>query len=491
MDPATTSAVQLDPKEMRDLAISLGQNAPPMGPLSAPPAPAPTIAAPPVPQRDSSLDNQSLAISTSDPQLPIRGHSADPRGTIAGDTAERSRMLSTGPGEDQIYSKVTGSHFGQQHPVISKILGGLGEGIAKAGDIGLSAVAPALAINLPGTAYHHQMLINQLNHQIGAETGEGEKEAQTAEAQQRTEMAPETAQRQQQQLQEGLAEHGLKLDNSGRVVAAPPEEQVPAFKTEQAFKQAQISGLENPFGKLPGNEPVGNVDALNKGMQDRYQVLHPGQPLPAEFKLPANATKNDFDRLDKLMVAEETATGSQQQREQSDQMREAMLAMARERLDESESKGAKPTADEERRADLSENLNENLSTLEEIVQRRPELFGPLAGRWAELKQKFGSDDADLGTLQTIEHQIGMAQISAHGMRSALGIQGAADSILNHLHSGPHAMLAAINAARNSVKTFQGDVDRATGKTQPTQQGAAPAQGAPKELTYNPTTGRLE
>lgn len=135
-------------------------------------------------------------------------------------------------------------------------------------------------------------------------------------------------------------------------------------------------------------------------------------------------------------------------------------------------KYGEPTADEQRRADLSKNLNENFTQLEDIVNRRPELFGPLAGRWTELKGKFGSDDPDVAALQTLEHQIGMAQISAHGMRSAQGIEGASRSILNGFHSGPNAIKSAIATARKSVGTFQGDVDEAKGN-QP--QSKAPAK----------------
>jgi hypothetical protein len=142
-------------------------------------------------------------------------------------------------------------------------------------------------------------------------------------------------------------------------------------------------------------------------------------------------------------------------------------------------KYGEPTADEQRRADLAKNLNENFDQLEDIVSRRPELFGPLAGRWTELKGKFGSDDPDVAALQTLEHQIGMAQISAHGMRSAHGIEGASQSILNGFHSGPNAIRAAIKTARSSVGTFQSDVDQAKGEApQGKPQGkSGPPQGA--------------
>jgi hypothetical protein len=319
-------------------------------------------------------------------------------------------------------------------------LGKLGHVLSTIGNVAGDVFAPATMERIPGTQLHRegeeQGLVKQLNTQAQDESENAERNALTGKTTEETaEMPGKTA-----------SEEGLQ------------GAQASLIPSEIEKNQATTESLKNPFGKLPGNEPVGNSDALNKGMQDRYQVLHPRQPLPPEFSLGPNATKNDFDRIDKLMSASETATGSQQQREQSNQIRTAMLAMARERLNETEAKGAKPTADEQRRADLSDNLTENLDALEGIIQRRPELFGPLAGRWTELRGKFGSDDADIGALQTIEHQIGMAQISAHGMRSAMGIQGAADSIMNHLHSSPGAMLGAINAARKSVQTFRSNAE---------------------------------
>ena len=156
-------SIQPDPEQLRrNLAITLGAQPPHeiLGGLRQP------VAAAPAP---------NLAIGSPSTHA-VKG----PRGTLDADKAERSRMLSTGPGEDQIYNKVTGSQFGQHHAILGKILGGLGEGIAKAGDIGLSAVAPALAINIPGTEYHHAAQIHGLNKQIGSEETEQEKEAQTA-----------------------------------------------------------------------------------------------------------------------------------------------------------------------------------------------------------------------------------------------------------------------------------------------------------------------
>jgi hypothetical protein len=119
-------------------------------------------------------------------------------------------------------------------------------------------------------------------------------------------------------------------------------------------------------------------------------------------------------------------------------------------------KGSKPSADESRRSDLSRNMNENLDQLEEIVQRRPDLFGPVAGRWTGLKEMVGTDDPDIGKLHTIKEQMGMAMVGAHAMRNAQHVEAAANSIINSFKNGGPAVLASMKAARDSLATFQQD-----------------------------------
>ena len=102
-----------------------------------------------------------------------------PRGTVAGETNEMGRLLHTGSGISQIGSKIENSRLGEAHPFLGKLLGGLAQGAATVGDIGLSAVAPEIAINTPGTAYHHQALVNQEGRQVNAATENAQKQAST------------------------------------------------------------------------------------------------------------------------------------------------------------------------------------------------------------------------------------------------------------------------------------------------------------------------
>lgn len=146
---------------------------------------------PPPPMQQQMPQGTDLGIPP--PQQPAPKINA-PRGTLQGDQAERSRLEMAGPVSSQVYKRITDSNFGQNHPTLGKILGGVSQGAATLGDVGLSAVAPSLAINLPGTAYHHAMELHGLNRDIGQESEEQQRAAGTQAEQGRTSLeAAQTA----------------------------------------------------------------------------------------------------------------------------------------------------------------------------------------------------------------------------------------------------------------------------------------------------------
>lgn len=156
-------------------------------------------------------------------------------------------------------------------------------------------------------------------------------------------------------------------------------------------------------------------------------------------------------------------------------------------------KAMEATPDEQRRADLAGNLEENLTNLEDIARRRPELFGPLQGRLTGAKQTIGSSDPDVAALKVIEEQTGLAMVGAHAMRNAQHAEKAAQSITGANHTPASALLAPngpIAKARQSLATFKADAGRRrkaiTGEGEP----AGPAQGGGKEIHYKIVNGEL-
>jgi hypothetical protein len=237
---------------------------------------------------------------------------------------------------ENVYHKITSSDWGQNHPGLGKLAGIAGQIPATAADLAMSLKGlPVLGSSLssigqvmPGTTEQHNAKLSEAEGAVNADEANREKEAQAGNLQ--SEIPVHEAQAKNMPLQQQLTagEQGLKVDSNGQLVPQSPEEQSPGFKAKQELEQAQIYGLKNPWAKLPDKEPLGNTEAINAGLTDRYQVLHPGKPLPPEFTLPSNATKGDFERLDKLLSSTESAAGTQAQRETANQMRAQTYALA-------------------------------------------------------------------------------------------------------------------------------------------------------------------
>jgi hypothetical protein len=169
-----------DEDELRKQLIAAPQ---PWHPGLSLPGVVPPKAAPDAPPMGTVSKMANPVPAVGSPQMPAI---TAPRGTTQGDQAELSRKLSTGSGISQIHNKIENSSFGQNHPTLGKILGYGAQGIATLGDTALSAVAPSLAINLPGTQYHHMMGIHQDQRQVGQDVAEDEKQAQTGLTQAQT-----------------------------------------------------------------------------------------------------------------------------------------------------------------------------------------------------------------------------------------------------------------------------------------------------------------
>lgn len=113
----------------------------------------------------------------------------------------------------------------------------------------------------------------------------------------------------------------------------------------------------------------------------------------------------------------------------------------------------KPTADEDRRADLSKSLDTLADRLTDISTRRPELFGPIAGRLTKGKMAVGTSDPDVAELKSIQENLGQISLGAHAMRNAGHIATAADSMAN-IYNSPEAYRAGLVAGKGSADTMQ-------------------------------------
>lgn len=278
----STPASVIDPDQLRRMQASQSlAMQPPPGPVQMPDS----GLAIPLPQSKSPVVLNNYGKSAQ--PLP-------PRGTIEGDKAERARLEMSGPGESQIYHRVADSQFGQNHPTAAKILGGLGQGLATIGDVGLSAVAPSLAINLPGTAYHHMAAVNGLNRGIGAEEKEGTEEATQGAENARTDL--ENAQT--QQAQEKTKEMPVEAEQHAQLEDAQIMNLLhPQAKTDfEAWRQENPKAPVEDWLQAQANAKPKNMQAKTLQLPNGQQVagktdsqgnllLANGQPAPEGTKL--------------------------------------------------------------------------------------------------------------------------------------------------------------------------------------------------------------
>ncbi len=387
------------------------------------------------------------------------------------DQAELQRLQNSKSGITQLTHPVDalGNPDPNKHPGFWKKFGSVA---ARIGDVAGTALFPGVTAQIPGTELHHDVLLNQQQGRVNSDLAT-EKEQKAIEAMD----SPKPKEEHWEVAKDYTGPNGepvLVETNSGQMHVATPLGGV-------KLKPPKLTDSEQPLG--------GKVQQLNDAMTARYQVLHPGQPLPQQYQIPANATSKDYDRIDKALESEERAISTKAQQETSNEMRRQSAALAREafqfRKDQAEDKANKPTADEQRRADLAKNMNENLDAYEDILKRRPDLFGPFAGRVTGMKETFGTEDPDIAKLKAIEEQMGMAMVGAHAMRNAQHVATAANAIVNGRKNSPEATAEAIKAARNSLQTFINDANRG-GESKSGSQGGGKdfSVQAPNGKTYH-------
>lgn len=275
----------LDPTKRKPLEDNLG-----MGPVRvASPMGAPSL----VPPISRPVSATGVPMYGQGDAVPATGTAP----TVNPHVAEAQRMEQSGSGVSQVQAN---------HPFWGGVLRGL--------DVASTIAAPGIAAAIPGTTLHHDQLIHQQEGLANQDVVRDEKQAQTSDLEAQT----------QQRL------HPPPIKET-------PEEKAYDYEVQQGKNPVEaLGGVKQteqdvkPAG--PEDRPLGDQrDNLNKILESRYQVLAPGQPLPTQFSLPANATMGDYSRIDKALESQEHAVGTRNQQEQTNafkQQAQAMMAQA-------------------------------------------------------------------------------------------------------------------------------------------------------------------
>jgi hypothetical protein len=361
------------------------------------------------------------SMSNAHPQLvtgPNRGQammtSGEPvqMGTTLGDQTERSRLLSTGAGVDQIANRVEGTGFGQNHPFLGKLLGGVAQTAGKIGDVGLSLLAPEIAAQIPGTSIHHQMLLGQANQAVNQDVGNAQKEAQTANENatagktnaETPEVAPEAESKiglenaQASEAPAVIAEHNAQAANLLH----------PQAKTDFEAWQAQNPGKPIEEWIKASQKPT--AIAPEQQYLTEYAQKHPGSTV-------AEAERQymlDTQRPPQAPAVNMFIPGAQPGTETLQTVRPGQTVASGAQTAAGVNAVNTPTMQQRTAAGRAQTVVDMAPEVLARIDTMAPKLGPIEGRWNEFMQgKIGADDPDFAALRSDLLMMSSAVALAH------------------------------------------------------------------------------
>lgn len=303
------------------------------------------------------------------------------------------------------------------------VLGNIGHVLERFGNIAGDVLDPGATSLIPGSdlfkarqVHQDQALIQQAQENKDAEQKEQdavdnesanrEQKGDVESAKQDTATAKTAAQ---------LAQHGFKMDPAKGIVPLSYEEMSPAQQGVYDLKEGQTRLAQ---------AKADYQDAMQRGDTAAAQL--------AKAKLQAESRTQDI-ALQKLGLAREHLS-----------------------FDEDKQYNPQPTATERNKGDLGQSSLHQIGEMRDVLDRRPDIFGPGAGRANRIQQWLGSSDPD-----AIKYRSSSQYLADH---SAALFGGRGEYIMKQLHDltderfGPDALKQALTEAD---KTSQGFVNAGT------------------------------
>jgi hypothetical protein len=141
----------------------------------------------------------------------------------------------------------------------------------------------------------------------------------------------------------------------------------------------------------------------------------------------------------------------------------------------------KPTVADRNRQSLAKIALDSLADVEDVVKRRPDKIGMLAGRATNVEQMLGSNDPDLVAIGNAVHNFAMANAGIHGSRSHENVVDAENMLLNHMRNGPEGMMGGIRTNQNNLNR----IINGGNAPAPNASGGAPSTAQPSSGGADP------
>ena len=367
------------------------------------------------------------------------------------------------------------------------------------GNAALGGFFPKVAAQVPGTTLHHNMLVRN------AEGAEKQQESQLDEGQKR---GLEQAQTENQEAVPELhrTQQELGFEKQHATEAHQHAQEDIAREKEHGLetaKQNTLEGLLRTHGYGADGEPLEYKD-----LSQEQQALHDLRTSQKELSDANSALKKA--QKDNSPIAAQMAQARIATARQNAATATGRLGLSKDQF-EAEYLGThggaslpgapadeagnpigtkvaginKPTGTQRTRADLAQSAHERIQEMKSIIAKRPDIFGPLAGRKTDFNTWVGSQDPDASTFRAAQTAAAHHLIGTFGGRSEQGADKMA-AALGRFKDNPAAAMAGLDELDRSTQGFI-----KAGATHTVIPGKGPATGGGKHGVYNQATGKTE
>ncbi len=377
--------------------------------------------------------------------------------TQPGNAAELARLTAPPPGNPALtHTKENTGTAGvnQIHSPWARIPLQIASGLAE-------TFAPRLAAALPGTESHHQMLVGEREGALKQDElqRESEEKARLGAANQHHLEAEALNQESLPELHQAQSE----------AAAAKQSESSEHNRAMEAIGQTKAdSGRAAVANKLriAGYDPETGEPLPYEQLSEQQQAIHDWKAAQSEQAEATAALRQAQAKNEpaKVAIAQQRIQGANNARSIAERrlnLSEAQFEMRSRGTQGGEAlpgaietdqgapvgtafqQNVRPTGQERNKADLANSAHLQITEMKSIVQNRPDIFGPAAGRKTDFNVWVGSQDPDAQRFRAARTIAGDHLAGVFGGRSEAALS-ALDAAIGHFKDNPQAVLAGLD-----------------------------------------------
>lgn len=374
-----------------------------------------------------------------------------------------------------------------------------------------SGLFPRIAMNVPGTQAHHDLLTEQARAGVGTDIDVAEADTENRLRQAQAVNAESMPEMNEARLSATLATSELNQAKQAEVERSNRAKEEAARATAGA--RLRIAGFDpdtgEPLADDQLSEPLRAQRALTELRESQAEAAAANIELKqAELEQAPEKAEIAAIRLQqaqqRLNIASARLGLSGQQFEFRSQGTVGGVAPPGTLLTEggqpvgtANAANVQPTGTERQRGDLAASALEQLDVMRAIVQNRPEMFGPGAGRAQQFATWIGSQDPDASKFRAARQIVADHAMAVFGGRSQYASQ-ALEIASGRFKDNPEAILAGMDpieqamrtvGTKGEVRTVGGGAPKVPPKTDTQSGGVRVQKNSKGEFRYSTDGGK--